>query len=134
MNAQLNKQLHTLLSASGLMNEKANLVLGFSDGKSESSKGLTDSEAREMISYLQKQKNDEKNAPTENKMRRKMISMAHEMHWRLTGAQKVDMLRLNGWCIHYGYLHKKLNDYTYIELPKLVTQFTRVCKDYLNKI
>lgn len=142
MDTQLNKQIHALLNNTGLAEQKANLVFGFTQGRSDSSKDMTDAEAIDFINYLRRQPNAGGSGNQTNKMRRKIISMAHEMHWYshgpspLTpeGGRKIDMLRVNGWCIHYGYLHKKLSDYTYLELPKLVTQFTEMYNDYLNKI
>lgn len=130
MTTQQNKMLHGLLNKTGLMADKANIINGITKGRTESSKDLSFDEARLMINWLQSQDNTIDGAV---KMRRKIISMAHEMHWHLPYTQRVDMLRLNGWCEKFGYLHKKLNDYTYKELPTLVTQFTAVYKDYLNK-
>jgi hypothetical protein len=137
MNASQNKVMHALLSATGLMGEKANLVFGFTSGRSESSRDMNDAEAREMILYIKTQQAKQE-APA-NKMRRRIISMAHEMHWHSLGqapgdSPKIDMARLDGWCRKYGYLHKKLNDYTYLELPKLVTQFKGVYDDFIKKI
>jgi len=48
--------------------------------------------------------------------------------------RKLDMRRVNNWCLKYGYLHKLLDEYTYEELPKLVTQFEEVYKDMLRKV
>lgn len=132
MNPALNKQLHGLLTQTGLNEQKANLVTGFTAGRSDSSKDLTNEEAKQMIHYLATKANEHGEAA--NKMRRKILSMAHEMHWHLTGTQKVDMERLNNWCTTLGYGKKALNKYTYEELPKLVTQFEFVYKYYLSKL
>jgi len=60
------------------------------------------------------------------------------MGWQLppdnTGRRRVDMKRVDGWCVSFSYLKKKLDNYTYEELPKLVSQFELVYTDYLNKI
>lgn len=142
MNPSQNKHLHTLLTATGLMVEKKNLVLSFSKGRSESSKDLTDTEAAELVSWLRTKQTIfiNKNNDASNRMRRKIISMAHEMHWHILDPFPkgrrlvVDMARLNNWCKKFGYLHKNLNSYTSEELPILVTQFERAYKDYLNGI
>lgn len=131
MQPHLNKQLHFLLSATALTPQKASLVLSFSDGRCESSKELTDVEANNLIGYLKNQKNLK--ADADNKMRRKIISMAHEMHWHLSGTQTIDMERLNHWCEKYSYLKKPLMGYSSDQLPTLVSQFQKVYKDYLVK-
>ncbi|MGN6604543.1 MAG: hypothetical protein ACTHK8_18940 [Ginsengibacter sp.] len=132
MNHQQNKTLYALLNATGLLEQKANIVLSFTEGKSESSKDLTDAQANDMIAYLRRQQQAQEEPA--NKMRRRILSMAHEMHWYLPGARKLDMEHINDWCKKFGYLHKELNQYSYKELPKLVTQFSAVYNDYLNKI
>ncbi len=132
MNPALNKQLHGLLTQTGLTPQKADLVSGFTNGRSDSSKDLTNEEAKKMIAYLNSTADihNEKS----NKMRRKIISLAHEMHWHLSGTQKIDMPRLNAWCVKFGYLKKELNKYRYNELTTLVTQFTAVYNSYLSKL
>lgn len=134
MNHAQNRTLNALLTATGNVPNKSDLVLSFTQGRSESRKDLSFEEARQFINWLQKQPKPEDAA---NKMRRKIISMAHEMQWygprTPEGGNKVDMQRLNGWCEKYSLMKKKLNDYTYNELPALVTQFTEVYKDYLHK-
>ena len=132
MNPALNKQLHGLLTQAGLHEQKATLVMSYTEGRSESSKDLTNVEAKLMIAHLANIANE--NGEASQKMRRRIISMAHEMHWHLTGTQKIDMERLNDWCCVFGYGKKVLNRYSYRELPKLVTQFEFVYKDYLSKI
>ena len=132
MNPQLNKQLHSLLNATDLTGQKSNIVHGFTDGRSDSSKELTNGEAEKMIKYLQSitANKDE----VSNKMRRKMISLAHEMHWHLPGTQKIDMQQLNGWCCKFGQFKKELNKHSYDELTKLVSQFNQVYNHFLKKI
>lgn len=132
MNPALNQQLHGLLTQAGLNEQKAALVSSYTQGRSESSKDLTNEEAKQMIGYLANVANV--NGEAAQKMRRKIISMAHEMHWHLIGTQKIDMDRLNGWCANFGFGKKVLNKYTYMELPKLVTQFTAIYKHYLSNL
>ena len=137
MNPALNQQLHGLLTQAGLHEQKATLVSSYTRGRSSSSKDLTNEEAKLLIAYLAGVANV--NGEAAQKMRRRIISMAHEMNWHgpLTpegGKQKIDMDRLNEWCIHYSFGKKVLNRYSYQELPKLVTQFEFVYKDYLSKV
>src|SRR5665213_2265385 len=137
MNLQQNKQLHTLLSANGLMAEKANIVLGFTQGRSESSKELTEGEAREMIDWMQsltpgpspkKERGD-----AENKMRRKILSIAYEMHLAKAGDWKTAMFHIDAFCKGPKSLFKKgLNKHSYKELAQVVSQFEMMYKKYLN--
>lgn len=132
MNPIKNKCLHSLLSQKGLMDHKRELVMSFSGGRTEHSRDMNDVEANEMIRYLRSQ------TDPADKMRKKIISMAHEMNWHSdshwNGTQKVDMQRLNDWCVKYGFGKKKLNDYSYKELPRLVTQFEHVYLSYIKSL
>lgn len=139
MNLQQNKQLHTLLSANGLMAEKANIVLGFTQGRSESSKDLTDSEARELINYLQQASPRPLSArggegEASNKMRRKIISLAYEMHWAKAGDWRAAVAAIDKFCSGEKSLFKKvLNKHSYKELVQVVSQFEMMYKKYLNR-
>ena len=130
MNNAFNKQIHALLAKANVMEQKAAIVSSFSNGRTQSSRELSHAEAFEMVKWLLTQVTD--TTPCSHKMRRKIISMAHQMHWHLPGTQQVDMPRLNTWCNTFGFGKKKLNDYTYAELPKLVTQFTFVYNEYIS--
>ena len=130
MTPQRNAQLHKLLTDTNLMSQKASLILGHTDGRTESSKEMTDFEANELIKYLRSLTTNTTDAA--NKMRRKIIAMCHRIQWtRANGG--VDMVRLNNWCLTKSYLKKNLNDYTYNELPKLVSEFQQVYKYYISK-
>lgn len=112
---------------------KAAMVESFSDGRCTSTKDLTKDEARAMLMKL----NDMQPVdPVMLKMKNKIFYYAHEMGWtKLNAAGKLvaDGTRVDGWCLNYSYLKKKLNNYTYKELPKLVSQFEAVYKHFLNK-
>lgn len=125
-----NKQLHGLLYQTGMTTQKRNLVFGFTNGRTEHSSEMLTTEADELIKYLKSQDNTVEAA---NKMRRKIIAMCHRLHWT-TEPGKVDMKRLDNWCRDKSYLKKGLNDYTYNELPKLVSQFTELYKYYLTQV
>lgn len=110
---------------------KMDMVLGFTGGRTDTSTALFSSEAIALIKHLKSLDPEEKKA---EKMRRKIISMAHELKWYIPGTNKADMKRLDEWCLKFGYLHKKLNQYQYNELPKLVTQFSNAHHALLNKL
>lgn len=125
-----NKVLHALLNSTKMTSSKADLVLGFTQGRSESSRDLTMQEAQEFINYLKQLDN---HAEAANTMRRKILSMCHRIKWEHEDG-KVDLERLNNWCRTRSYLKKELNAYQYKELPKLVAEFQQVYKHYLNKV
>lgn len=127
--ARQKSAIFTLLGRHGLMDEKENIIATFTDGRTTSTKEMTDREAREMIQYLMKHN---PRAGAEDKMRKKVLSMAHEMGWRVVGTEKISMARVNQWCITYGYLHKPLDQYSYDELPKLISQFESVYAKFLK--
>lgn len=123
--------IHALISKLRLKERKEEMVLGFTSGRSGSSKDLTSEEANAMIRHLKQLDPEEVKA---EKMRRKIISMAHEMGWKVAGNTRADMQRIDAWCVKFGYKHKKLNQYLPNEMPALVTQFEAVYKSFLKGI
>jgi hypothetical protein len=125
------KLMHTLLSQTSLMEYKRDMIYDASGGRTTSSLELLSSEAQSIIDHLKKL--DPKQAGAE-KMRRRIISMAHVMQWHLPNSTKVDMMLINNWCLKYSYAKKPLNSYSYEELPKLVTQFSCVYTSFLDSL
>lgn len=130
------RQLHALLSSTGLSDQKANIINGISGGRTDSSRDLTDYEFKSLLNWLQTQfEGSHKKADRE---RKKILSLCYT--YGLTvfdpakGRDMVDMKALNTWMLKYSYLHKPLNDYTLQELPKLVTQFESVVSKHLKNI
>ena len=50
------------------------------------------------------------------------------------GRTVADGQRFDAWALKSSYLKKKLNQYSYAELPKLVYQFEQVYKHFLKSI
>lgn len=121
------RKIHTLLGQHDLRDEKDSIVLAFTANKTNSVRAMSFHEAKALIGHLVSLDPEEKSI---TKMRNKIISIAYDMNWKLPN-EKIDLDRLNGWCLHKSYLKKKLDAYTYSELPKLVTQFEEVLKSYL---
>lgn len=112
---------------------KAVMVAGFSDGRCTSSKDLYSNEARDMLLHLETLKPVDH---SRNKMIGKILYYAHEMGWTKTNRDNkvvADGKRVDNWMLSHSYLKKKLNQYTYNELPKLVSQFEQVYKSFLSK-
>ena len=146
------KCLHTIISKAGIpLERKVDMCMGFSDGRTTSSRELYDYEAKAMIAHLKSLDPEEKG---KQKMIGKILYYAHEMQWTVwsrkseVGSLKsenrkpitdnrhlvADIDRINAWCEKYSYLKKKLDDYTYSELPKLVSQFQNVYKSFLKTL
>lgn len=127
-----------LIKKLALHAQKENIILGFSNQRTTHLKELSSNECNALIAYLKKQDPQEQQAET---MRRKIIAIARSMGWQKTMVStdgelrvKADMQRIDAFCQKQGFLHKKLNQYLYHQLPKLVSQFEAVQKDYLKKV
>ena len=107
------------------------LLLSFSSNTGTSVKNLNQQQAAELIKYLKAQDPEEAAA---DKMRKKVISLAHEMNWRVPGTGRADMRRIDAWCRKYSSKKKSLDNHTYAELPGLISQFERVHAAFLQKM
>ena len=109
-----NGQLHVLLNKLKIDAEgKAGMVSQYTNGRTDRSSKMTIDECQLLINQLNHDASP-RNGESD-KLRKKIISMCHEMGWELEGG-KADMNRINQFCIKTGYLHKGLNDYQYDEL------------------
>lgn len=132
------KMLHAILAKRGMMDMKQQLVSEASDGRTEHSTELRYGEITKLLTHLNQGAEVRLSADKEagNKMRRRILSMCYSAGWTRFDVkqmkQAADLARLDSWCIKYGYLHKHFNDYTYAELPKLVTQFENYLKSELK--
>jgi hypothetical protein len=125
------KGVHTLFSKAGIKEkkDKGDVIISFTGGRTNSSRLMSFNEAEALIGHL---KSMDPQTTGADKMRKKIISLAHEMNWKLESG-KIDMKHINDWCKKFGYLHKVLDEYSYDELPQLVTQFESVYKDFIKK-
>ncbi|HMP91905.1 MAG TPA: hypothetical protein PKD90_03485 [Phnomibacter sp.] len=114
--------------------DKAALVSQYSQGKAISTTELTKAQAAALLQALSRGLTANPRQQAAECMRRKVIAIFHECGWQQPGTASIDMARVNAWCIHHGYLHKKLNAYTYAELPKLVTQAKKYLEWYLSSL
>lgn len=122
--------IQAMLSKAGLRGQKDSIVFSYSQGRTTHVSDLYINEAGSLIKWLKEMLNSP-DAKT-GRMRNKILSIAHELGWELESG-RVDMFRINAWCVKYGHAHKELDQYTYMELPRLVTQFENMLKDYLKK-
>lgn len=139
------RQLYFLLDQLGIRHLKQELVQDASNGRTESARELTHLEMLELLRHLANKLKDAKadNRPAKqayqqmDRMRKRILSICYSIGWTRFNIEKrrheVDMERLEAWLVKYGYLHKKLNDYTYLELPALVTQAERLLATTLDE-
>lgn len=138
---QRHRRLYGLLNETGTFKHRHDLVCSFTDGRSENSSDLTDMEADQMIRHLEAIIKDGKISHVGvdrrgQQMRRRILSLCYNIGWTEWDYDDekpvVDFERLDNWMLKYGHLHKKLNEYTYEELPTLVTQFENMAKSFLT--
>lgn len=132
------KAINAFLAKNNLMEDKASIIAAATDQRTTHSTELTFEEAKQILAQLHK-------LPTHDcgPMTRKLFAMAHNMQWIDTTStvqadgsikEKKDYSRVLAWVLKYGYLAKPLNQYSYEELPKLLSQFEfGPYKDYFKK-
>lgn len=127
--------MHMLIDWYGLRAEKADIIRGSTNGRTESCALVYFEEAKVIIAYL---KTREPNHQACENMRRKIMGMAYErarLPYNARPEQKREVRKhVEAWCKKYGYLHKSLDAYSYEELPKLVTQAEYALQDYLISV
>ncbi|GGH02882.1 hypothetical protein [Pedobacter zeae] len=109
------------------------MVSNYSDGRCTSTTELTYQEADHMIRTLNDAIGYKKQKTPSDAMKNKILSFFHFM-WYKKPDGKIDMPRVNAWCMQYGYAHKPLDDHTEEELPKLVSEVEQMYKKFLKGI
>jgi hypothetical protein len=123
--------INTALHYKNLMGHKAEIIDAVTNGRTSSSKELTYDEAYALLQDLNK---DNVTADEGKRMRNNIIAMAHEIGWIKKKNGKNDYRKLDTWMKESSYLKKKLYDYSYKELPTLVTVFKKIYLSALNKV
>lgn len=128
IHTQYIRRVHAALAKRGMMDDKKDLVQRFTNGRETSSRKMTSGELRNMLDHL-----NGKSTPNMagDKMRKAIISMAHQMGWELPGGV-ADMPRIDAWCIKYGKYHQPLNAHTIPELQDITTQFNKAYQDHIR--
>lgn len=141
------RRLYGLFRETSTVKHHRNLVLSFSDGRTDNSAELSDKETDDLIHHLESMLNSkQKQDPTKKtksgfvyagqRMRRRILSLCYTIGWtkfnERTIKHEVDWDRLNEWMLNYGHLHIPLNDYDYFGLQKLVAQFEKLAEETLT--
>lgn len=120
-----------LINKAGLGKQKEDLVWSFSSERTVHLSELDQKETEEIVKYLRGLTGQIDNPS--DKMRRKILSFAHELHWELPDG-RVDMSRLNNWLLKYSPSKKPLDVLSSSELVVVVSQLESVYKDFLKGI
>lgn len=140
--AKLAPQMGITMGSEEMKHYKRSLVETYSNGREESTKGLYVDEAGQLkqdLQYLVNGHNNtdqRKRSPIEvqkNQKRRLLLAYAHEMMWELPGG-KVDMERVNNWCVKYGQYHKELNAHSLTELSDIIVQMEKAYRHLLRSV
>jgi len=138
------KAVNATLAKIGQMPNKAEIVSNYTNQRTTHSSELTTEEARGLLTALTRGKQTvRQNSKPSQHMVNKLFAMAHEMGWITTKAhvsegsvKKVkDYSRVHDWVQKYGWKKQPLKEYTYEEMPKLVSIFEfKVYKSYLANL
>lgn len=131
-----------LMRNKNILDLSEEMALQYSNNRTNKVSELTVHEGIDIIKNLTASEPNNDIIKKSETMRRKIISMAREMAWVISEPSKLNgvsvlnanMDRINNWCIKYGYLKKSLNEYTFAELPKLVSQFEKLHTQYINEL
>lgn len=122
-----NIELHKLINNCGIGKDiKKDLVLQFSNDRTDSSKFLSYQECDQLIKYLRQ-------VDPADKMRKKILSICHEMSWENKDGT-INIYRLNGFLQKSGVIKKPLNKLSVKELPLVVTQFEQMLIKHYNHV
>ena len=124
--------VRALLHKAGLTEQKEDLAFSFSDGRTEHLSDMDYTQTQAMVKYLNNYLGQDGNPA--DKMRRKILSIAHELNWELPGSHRIDIARVNNWCIAHTGAKKPLDGLSLSELNKAVTGITNYYMQYLKGI
>lgn len=127
MTGQQIKYVRYLLTKAGLIDQKDEVVLAITEGRTSHLRDMTQDETQALIKSL----GEDENQAIKGRMVRKVLSMAHEMGWETEGG-KVNMERVNAWCLKYTSNKKTLDQLSLKELPAVVTAFEKVYLSFLK--
>jgi hypothetical protein len=136
--ATQNKALHGLLMKLNIAAEhKAELVLSFTDGRTERSSEMTYAECQSFIQWCQSQTARGGRQVPADAQKKYWLSATSwvgisatprgQLYMHL-GRPVLDFVRIDAFCVERGNAHKPLQHHTSGELTTLVTIFERVLK------
>jgi hypothetical protein len=118
--------VNRLLEREGLSFSSDDFAAVYSNGRTTNLADLTHKETQALISEFTEQS-------PQSKMKRKILSMAHEMRWE-DAAGKVDMPRLNAWCKKHTPSHTDFNGIPVKELSTVVSVYEKMYHEFLKRL
>ncbi|MBO7438557.1 MAG: hypothetical protein J6U21_02655 [Bacteroidales bacterium] len=132
MTTKFYKRFFALLTELGIVEERAAIISGFTNGRTDSSRDLSDLDAALLIKQIEKQYGVDRERDNCEKLRKRLIGMSY-------GCGKdakfvIEWAENHGVKDKHGNLNKRLfNYYNTAELLTLIGVFTKVCKHYKEK-
>lgn len=132
MTPKFYRRFFALLTELGIVEERAAIISGFTNGRTDSSRDLSDLDAALLIKKIEKQYGVDRERDNCEKLRKRLIGMSY-------GCGKdakfvIDWAENHGVKDKHGNLNKRLfNYYNTAELLTLIGVFTKVCKHYKEK-
>jgi hypothetical protein len=132
MTTKFYRRFFALLTELGIVEERAAIIIGFTNGRTDSSRDLSDLDAALLIKQIEKQYGVDRERDNCEKLRKRLIGMSY-------GCGKdakfvIDWAENHGVKDKHGNLNKRLfNYYNTAELLTLIGVFTKVCKHYKEK-
>lgn len=132
MTPKFYRRFFALLTELGIVEERAAIISGFTNGRTDSSRDLSDLDAALLIKQIEKQYGVDRERDNCEKLRKRLIGMSY-------GCGKdakfvIEWAENHGVKDKHGNLNKRLfNYYNTAELLTLIGVFTKVCKHYKEK-
>lgn len=126
--AQIQK-IHVLLKQLGMIESKAEIMYQFSDGRTESTRGLSIDEAKRLI------KNLAEFDPSE-RMKSLIFSLAYQadiIYGSTADDKRINVAKLNMFLKERGTVKKELNAMSYEELLKTQRQFEGIVRNQAKR-
>lgn len=115
-----------ILEREGLFFMAEDIAFEHSNGTTRNLRALNYKQTQSLIeTFLQ--------PSAKQKMKRKILSMAHEMRWELPNG-KVNLEKLDMWCKKYTPSHVPFNEIDKKELPLVVSVFEKMYKSFLKQL
>jgi hypothetical protein len=135
MNANYNRQFHTLLTQTGLMQQKVQIIQSITNFRVVSSKDMTDHEGLMAIKWLQSQKvvNPPKNTEGSNNSQIKMALAQFAQMGYVREGGLLDYHRINTFCQTNTAAKKRLDKMDKTELTATIKQLQIINKKTVLK-
>jgi hypothetical protein len=132
---KLHKTLFALLNTLYLLHLRQDLALQYSNGRTNHTSELKESEVTQLIHRLQTLQSENYNTDKKPNtlLQRTFFARCYELGWIIENG-RLDYSHIESWLLKYSYEHKPFNDYTEEQLPKLITQLDILIKSKQKEV